>query len=79
MNTPIHTPDRRNCIVPNPNITPAATVGERRGGGKKKRLTGAGISSILTAVCAEVRGEKQKRSANLCGFKHYINYIFQQP
>jgi len=42
---------------------------------------GAGTSSILTAECAEVHGEKQKRSANLCvrcGFKHYMDYIFLQ-
>jgi len=40
---------------------------------------GAGISSIITAECAEERREKQECSANLsvlCGFKYYINYIF---
>ena len=51
------------------------------GGGKEKRLTGAGISLILTAECAEVRGEKQKRSANLCvlcGYMYHTHHIFQQ-
>ena len=51
-------------------------VREQRGGGRVKQLTGAGISSILTAECAEERRKKQECSANLCGFKHNIDYIF---
>ena len=76
------------CVTSCDQVTVSAPPGKTMGhagaiisggGGKEKRLTGAGISLILTAECAEVRGEKQKRSANLCvlcGYRYHTHHIF---